>query len=93
MADALELGRHITGRGDIAVGQMPEIKLDRWLETPFERNFVDAPGRLAARLERVVHGREEVIGRVKMRTVVSTDAHRSVAQYSPSGSWSMRTPM
>ncbi len=65
MSDAVELGLHVGGSRDIAVGEMTEIELDAGVEAPFERDLVDRPGALA-----LVHRWMVVPWRIEMRPVV-----------------------
>jgi hypothetical protein len=66
VADALELGLDILCGRDIAIGKIPEVELDRRIKAPFQRDFVDGGGALAA-----VHGRGEVVRRVEMGAAMS----------------------
>ena len=73
MADTLQLRLDIRGRRDVAVLEMSEVELDPWLETPFERDLVDADAGLATFRDGVIHRREEVIGCIQMRAIVRDD--------------------
>ena len=74
MADPVELRLDIFRPRHIAVVEMAEIELHARLEAPFQRHFVDPPGGLAAFLQRMVHRREEMPGRVQVRAVMGGDA-------------------
>src|SRR5213078_4452805 len=52
---------NVLGGGNVAVGEMPEVELDRRVEAPFQRHLVDRRRALAT-----VHGRSEMIRRVEM---------------------------
>ena len=73
MADTLQLRLDIRWRCDIAILEMSEVELDPWLETPFERDFVDANAGFATFFDGVIHRREEVIGCIQMRAIVRAD--------------------
>ena len=75
VADALQFCLHIFRRRDIAIREMPKIELHARLKAPFQRHFINAPGRLPARNRPFIHAAEEVIGRIKMRPAMGCDAH------------------
>ena len=65
VADALQLGFDVGGRGDVAIVKMAEVELDPRPEVPVQRHLVDGRHPVALRIARVV-----VVGRVHVGAIV-----------------------
>ena len=70
MADAREFSLDIRWRYHVAILEVSEIKLHGRLQTPFQRQFVDPHGGLAAVAETSVHPGKTVIWSVYVGAIV-----------------------
>src|SRR5262245_38695941 len=68
MTDPLQFGLNVRRGCNVPVGKATEVELDPGLEAPLQRHLVDAQRPFAA-----VHGRGEVVGRIKVRAIVGGD--------------------
>jgi hypothetical protein len=68
--DAAEFCLHVMGARHVSVGEVTEIKFHTRLKAPFLRDLVDCQRSLAA-----VHGRMEMIRRIKVGAIVGAQLH------------------
>ena len=71
MFDPGQFCLYICGSHHIAVGEVPEVQLDPWLEAPLQRNFINRY-RPFFTTGLLIHGGMKVIRRIKVRAVMRT---------------------